>query len=76
MKTEKLSLELAFKRLHSIRPVVRPNLNFLRQLAQHEEDLFGKRGEWVSVGDIEEGVSRRVPRFIAESQELMEQYRF
>lgn len=83
MKREKLSLEAAFSRIHALRPVFRPNLNFLRQLAQFEEELsseVGGRGEWVGVvGDGEEGLpapTRRIPRFIAENPSLLKQYRF
>ena len=80
MKTEKLSLEAAFSRLRAVRPVIRPNLNFLRQLAQFEEELVplesgGSRCEWVTITGSVDGGRYQVPRFIADSLELRAQYR-
>lgn len=58
------TLEKAFTHVRSIRTFVRPNLAFLKQLADYEQKLTGVRGPWREV--TQNGVTLSLPDFVLE----------
>lgn len=65
MKYRKMDLRSAFNYCYELRPVIRPNNGFMRQLILYESQLFGKSSVYMVEADVD-GLTVHVPHFFIE----------